>query len=369
MPKRGSSQHPAPLSPDVSLQRAGQAYLARRKQYLKARSIENYECHFRFLVKYFGPNKRLSTFHEGDLRGYQKWRAQGGEGRRKAGSSCINHELGALTQLLELADLWQPIQKYYEPIPEPDWVPPRALSAEEEERFFRFASKKPEWKTAYHSAVITSNTTIAGCELRALRLEHLYLGRTPPVIHVPRPVKNKNRIRAVPLNEVALASFRQLVRLAKERGSCQPGHYLIPYRVKLGTYDPNRSASPNFIRSSFRRIARSCGLGWVTPRSFRHQAITKLLEGGAPDETVRAIAGQVSEKTMRYYSHIRIEAKKSAVDRLLPRSPKPVAAERGNVHRLSAGVKQIAKRLGIRTEAALELILQYESLRTGAKSG
>lgn len=357
------SQHTTPLSPDLSLQQACETYLARRKQYLKPRSIENYKCHFRFLVRFFGPDKLLSSFHEGDLRDYQKWRAQAGDGRGDAGASCINHELGALVQLLDLADLWHPMRAYYERIPEPDWSPPKVLSAEEEDRFFRFASRKREWKTAYHSAVITSNTTIAGCELRVLRLEHLHLSRTPPVVHVPRAVKNKNRIRAVPLNEVALASFRELVSLAKERGSHEPGHYLIPYRVKRGTHDPNRGASANFIRTSFRRIARSCGLGWVTPTCFRHQAITKLLEGGAPDETVRAIAGQVSERAMRYYSHIRIEAKKSAVDRLVPGKPKPVAAVRSEGYPLLAGVKEAAGKLGITTETALELILEYERAR------
>lgn len=356
-------QDAAPLSPDLPLQQAGEIYLARRNQYLKPRSMENYRYHFRYLMKFFGPDKALSSFHEGDLRDYQKWRAQPGEDRGQAGPSCINHELGALVQLLDLAELWQPIRKYYERIPEPDWSPPKVLTAEEEERFFRFASRKPEWKTAYHSAVITSNTTIAGCELRALRLEHLHLSRTPPVVHVPRAVKNGNRIRVVPLNAAALASVRQLVNLAKERGSYEPGHYLIPYRVKRDMHDPNRGASSAFIRTAFRRIARSCGLGWVTPTCFRHQAITRLLESGAPDETVRAIAGQVSERAMRYYSHIRIEAKMSAVDRLLPGKAKPVVAVRGGGYPLLAGVEEAAQRLGIATEAALELILEYERAR------
>jgi integrase len=160
---------------------------------------------------------------------------------------------------VELADLWQPIRKYYERVPEPERSPPKVLTAEEEDRFFRFASRKPEWRMAYHSAAITSNTTIAGCELRVLRLEHLHLDGTPPVVHVPRAVKNRNRIRVVPLNAVALASFRELVGIAKKRGSCEPGHYLIPYRMKRGMYDPNRDASSGFIRTAFRRIARSCG--------------------------------------------------------------------------------------------------------------
>jgi integrase len=83
-------------------------------------------------------------------------------------------------------------------------------------------------------------------------------------------------------------------------------------------YVPERPASPYFIRTAFRAIGEACGLRWVTPTTFRHQAITKLLESGAPDETVRAIAGHVLQRAMSYYSHIRVEAKKVALDRLEP---------------------------------------------------
>ena len=122
----------------------------------------------------------------------------------------------------------------------------------------------------------------------------------------------------MPLNDTALSAIRGLLALAQERGSVEPEHYLIAYRLKNGTYVPERPASPYFLRTAFRAIGSACGLRWVTPTKFRHQAITKLLESGAPDETVRAIAGHVSQRAMSYYSHIRIEAKKIALDRLHP---------------------------------------------------
>jgi integrase len=270
--------------------------------------------------------------------------------------------LGALSQVLALADLWHPISKYYERLPEPTWAPPRVLTPAEEDRFLRFASRKVEWKTALSATLITGNSTIFGCELRTLRLEDLRLDLDPPLIRVPVTVKNGYRVRSVPLNEIALEAVRSLVAQAKERGSFEPRHYLIPFRVRKGIYDPGRPASPYFIRTSFRTIARACGLDWVTPRCFRHQAITKLLESGAPDETVRAIAGHNSERAMRYYSHIRIEAKKQAVDLL---SPSPTRSTQRRVRRGDAlplldGIKQSAKRLGIAADTALELVLEYE---------
>src|SRR5579871_6346056 len=85
----------APFSPELSLTIACVTYLKRRTQYLKPRSIEAYEYHFKTLQGYFGPNKRLSTFHEEHFRRYQSWRSKYG-----AGPSLINHELGALAQVL-----------------------------------------------------------------------------------------------------------------------------------------------------------------------------------------------------------------------------------------------------------------------------
>jgi integrase len=351
-----------PLSRDLTLEQASEEYLSRRKPYLKPRSFAAYDYHFRTLQAFYGPQKRLSSFHEGDFRDYQKWRTYSDQGRGKAGASLINHELGALSQVLALADLWHPISKYYERLPEPNWTPPRVLSAEEEDRFLRFASRKPEWKTALSATLITANSTIFGCELRTLRLEHLRLDLDPPVVRVPVTVKNRFRVRSVPLNDIALSAVRDLVAEAKERGSFEPQHYIIPFRLKKGVYDPNRPASSCFIRTAFRTIARLCGLPWLTPQCFRHQAITKLLESGAPDETVRAIAGHNSERAMRYYSHIRIEAKKQAVDLLSPSSTGPTQrrVRRGDALPLLDGIKQSAKRLGIAADTALELVLEYE---------
>jgi integrase len=313
------------------------------------------------LQNFFDSRKRLYTFHEGDFRQYQKFRTNNG-----AGPSLINHELGALAQVLALSDLWHPVSKYYERLPERNWAPPKVLTAEQEDRFFRVAVRKLEWATAYNSARLTSNSTISGCELRTLRLEHLRLDREPALIQLPDTVKNSHRVRAVPLNKHALAAATALVELAKDRGSEEPRHYLISFRVKTGLYDPSRPASPCFIRSAFRAIAKASGLSWVTPTTFRHQAITKLLESGAPDETVRSIAGHVSEKAMRYYSHIRIEAKKAAVDRLqmapIPKK-KDVSSTKGAAFPLLTKVRGAAQQLGIPTDAALELILAYERVK------
>ena len=108
------------------------------------------------------------------------------------------------------------------------------------------------------------------------------------------------------------------------------------------------------------------------PTTFRHQAITKLLESGAPDETVRAIAGHVSEKALKYYSHIRIAAKKRAVDRLGQETTgylksKLVQFARAGDFPFLTLLKESAKKLRISSDAASELVLEYERNKSTTK--
>jgi hypothetical protein len=43
-----------------------------------------------------------------------------------------------------------------------------------------------------------------------------------------------------------------------------------------------------------------------------------LLEAGAPEAAVLSIAGHVSRKMMEHYNHIRMEAKRKAIEGLTP---------------------------------------------------
>lgn len=47
---------------------------------------------------------------------------------------------------------------------------------------------------------------------------------------------------------------------------------------------------------------------------LRHTAITKLAERQASDQTIMSIAGHVSREMLEHYSHIRIAAKRGALD-------------------------------------------------------
>jgi integrase len=49
---------------------------------------------------------------------------------------------------------------------------------------------------------------------------------------------------------------------------------------------------------------------------LRHTVVTRLLEAGEPDHVVESITGHLSRRMLEHYSHIRLKAKKAALDRL-----------------------------------------------------
>jgi integrase len=51
----------------------------------------------------------------------------------------------------------------------------------------------------------------------------------------------------------------------------------------------------------------------------RHTLVTELAEGGAGDEVIMSIAGHVSRAMLSRYSHVRMEAKRRALDEIAAR--------------------------------------------------
>jgi hypothetical protein len=62
---------------------------------------------------------------------------------------------------------------------------------------------------------------------------------------------------------------------------------------------------------------------------MRHHAITELAESGASEQTVMSIAGHVSRKMLEHYSHIRVDAKRKALEALVGKR-RASATDQGN---------------------------------------
>ncbi|ADV83865.1 integrase family protein [Terriglobus saanensis SP1PR4] len=301
-----------------------------RQPYLKNGTAGTYLTYIAGLDRFFRA-LRLEEITPGHMREYQihRSRNEGGFWAKAAGPSVVNHELNTLSQILDHAGLWEPMKKFYTPLKLPRWTPPRTMTQAEEDQLFAIAASNPDWELAYLVASITNNTTASGVELRYLKISDVMLHTNPPQIHIASDaVKNEFRGRRIPLNETALKQFERALMRAHRLGSTQQTHYLFPLRVHRGAYDPTRPASSSWLRKPFDELRKAAGLPWLRPHDLRHQAITRMLECGAPETSVMAIAGHVSRQMMEHYSHTRMDAKMEVLRAIEPQRFSPALRRR-----------------------------------------
>lgn len=77
----------------------------------------------------------------------------------------------------------------------------------------------------------------------------------------------------------------------------------------------------------------------ISFHDLRHTCVTKLAEGRTSEQTLMAIAGHVSRKMLKHHSHIRMEAKRVALDAIAqaPNQAETPAGVRQNVHQTEKG--------------------------------
>jgi hypothetical protein len=89
-----------------------------------------------------------------------------------------------------------------------------------------------------------------------------------------------------------------------------PVWYLFPFG-RANHLDPTRPVTT--IKTAWKNAKVRAG---VTGRlhDARHTITTELAEHGAGDQTIMDIAGHVSPRMLRHYSHIRMQAKRHALE-------------------------------------------------------
>jgi integrase len=113
----------------------------------------------------------------------------------------------------------------------------RALTPQEEERLYRIGATNPHWEVAYCAFILSINTTAGPGELRHLRLMDIDAERRTMRVQ-PEGAKNEGRIRVIPLNPTAWSAMEYLIERAKKLQAREPHHYLMPFRIQKGQYDP-----------------------------------------------------------------------------------------------------------------------------------
>ena len=260
----------------------------------------------------------LKTITTTQIIDYRAWRSE-----QKVGPATLNAELGILRRIMKRARIWARVADDIRPLREPSTIG-KALTEEEKQRLLKTAVMRPEWETAYLAAILCLNTTARGCELKGLQWSDVDLFAKTLTI---RRSKTAAGERVVPLTDVAASALSRLRRRAEGFGTVEPSHYIfaafvpkfefsgkrvIDYRVT--GFDPTRHL--NSWRSAWRTLTKKASLPGFRFHDLRHCAITQLAENGASDSTIMAIAGHVSRRMLERYSHVRMEAKRKAMEAL-----------------------------------------------------
>ena len=102
-----------------------------------------------------------------------------------------------------------------------------------------------------------------------------------------------------------------LPRIGPERGTC---HHPTLAHVLWRLRGPAQPQSSELRHRLFDIHEIRSSLAGLRFHDLRHTCITKLAEGQASEQTLMSIAGHLSRKMLEHYSHIRMAAKRAAVD-------------------------------------------------------
>jgi len=346
--------------------KAAEEYLEERRHGLARYSIRTEQERSRNPKAYFGAT-RLNRLTADTIRDYIVWRKQQKPLRGDAAeisNRTVNMEVAFIRRLLKRAKRLHLVADDLKALPERRDIG-RALSLDEKLRLIQTAKAKPEWANARLALALALNTTMRGCELRGLQWRDVSLIDKTLTI---RQSKTEAGERVIALNTDALAAILELRERAKGLfgDNLSPDWYVFPSGEgegpKIGpnqaTVKPDPEKPMTSWRSAWRKIRAAAargdpekgiapmpGLAQLRFHDLRHHAITELAETAASDQVIRSIAGHVSQKMLEHYSHVRLEAKRRALDALAttrPESPNQPASEGGHVinHVINSGEEE-----------------------------
>lgn len=119
--------------------------------------------------------------------------------------------------------------------------------------------------------------------------------------------------RQIPMNGQLFAVFSAHAEwFTKRFGETRPEHYLFPFG-KPTPVDPTRPITD--VSGAWKALRKRAGVQ-CRLHDLRHTAATKMAEAGVLESTMLALMGHMSRAMLERYSHIRMAAKRDAVEAL-----------------------------------------------------
>src|SRR6266446_2029161 len=192
--------------------------------------------------------------------------------------------------------------------------PGRAYTADEQARMLAEAAMLRS-KNMYPALVVDLNCGLRDKELRELRWQQIDLVHKK-TLTVGKSKTTAGTGREIPLNDTVLAALEAHADWYIRRfGECRPEWYVFP----AGKGQPNDPTRPvTTLRTAWTKVRKKAKVvgRW---HDNRHTLVTELSESGAGDEVIMSIAGHVSRAMLSRYSHVRMEAKRRALDEIAAR--------------------------------------------------
>jgi integrase len=289
-----------------TFERASTAWLDAEKPHLAERTYEIYEVALRCHLKLTLGSLLLCDIDASRIASYQARRKA-----EKASARTLNKELQVLRQVLKRHKLWANLQGDVKFEREHNDIG-KALSHAEEKNLLGACGSN-----ALLNAVVTLalNTALRKNEIRILRWSQIDFEKR--TVAVGRAKTEGGSGRVIPLNQPA---FDALAKWAGRLVEANADDYVFPACEAAGIerehpdrerIDPSRPIKS--WRSAWRAALERAGLQ-LRFHDLRHTCITKLAESQASEQTLMAISGHVSRRMIEHYSHIRMEAKRAALD-------------------------------------------------------
>ena len=103
-------------------------------------------------------------------------------------------------------------------------------------------------------------------------------------------------------------------------GETEDAYYLFPWGAPTPT-DPTRHATS--MKKAWNALRAKANVRCRT-HDLRHTVATKLAEAGTPESTMLALLGHMSRAMLEHYSHVRMAAKRVAVEVLNTEGRTPI---------------------------------------------
>jgi integrase len=187
----------------------------------------------------------------------------------------------------------------------------KAYSEEEKKRMLEEAVKARS-PHIYFALTLALNAGMRDAEIKKLSWAQINFAKK--FLAVGRAKTEGGEGRTIPLNSDLFAVLTDYVEWYKSKsGEIRPEWYVFPFGKPQPT-DPTRHVTT--LKTAWSKVRENAGVPgrW---HDNRHTLITELAESGAGDQTIMDIAGHVSKQMLKHYSHIRMEAKRTALESIV----------------------------------------------------